>query len=189
MRGLLVIVLAGLLADAPAGARAIPLPVRPIRQRGVEVREVKRNAAQGGYDYSVVLTERAGVPIRFQRQETGAFVGDAAVRPLTGAPFSRGPDSHDKVRLQLWSAGSEVDETKLLIRRRFIGEDPAGRSVVVDVRFYPVRLLDPGAPVAPRHAALGPPPSGSRSSHTLRQQNLISEQEYQAARTRILEGL
>jgi hypothetical protein len=193
MRGVLAIVLAGLLAGCAGGGLA---PSRSLSgQSGSvawEVREVKRNAAQGGYDYSVVLTERAGVPIRFQRQEVGAFVGDAAVRPLAGAPFSRGLESHDKVRLQLWSAGSEGDETKLLIWRRFIGKDPSGRSVVVDVRFYPVRLLDPSAPAAARAAPRGsarPPAEQLKELDALRQQNLISEEEYQAGRTRILEGL
>jgi hypothetical protein len=133
------------------------------------------------------------VPVRFQRQEVAVFVGEAEIRPLTGTPFSRSLDRHDKVRLRLWSTGSEAgDETQLLVWRRFIGEDPAGRSVAVDIRFHPVRLLDPSAQAAART-----PPRGSsrpaaerlKEVDALRQQKLISEAEYQAARTRILQGL
>ncbi len=194
MRVALAIGLAGLLAGCAGGALA---PSRSMSgQSGSiawEVRDVTRNAAQGGWDYDVVLTERAGMSIRFQRQEVAVFVGDAEIRPLTGAPFSRGLDRHDKVRLRLWSAGSEAgDETKLLVWRRFIGEDPAGRSVVVDVRFYPARLLDQSASAAARTAPRGssrPAAERLKELDALRQQKLISEEEYQAARTRILQGL
>ena len=73
-----------------------------------------------------------------------------------------------------------------------IGEDPAGRSVVVDIRFYPVRLVDSSAQAAARN-----PPRGSsrpaaerlKELDALHQQKLNSKAEYQAARTRILQGL
>jgi hypothetical protein len=194
MRVALVIGLAALLAACAGRALA---PSRSVSGQcgsiACEVRDVARNAAQGGWDYDVVLTEQAGMPLRFQRQEVAVFVGDAEIRPLTGAPFFRSLDRHDKVRLRLWSAGSEAgDETQLLVWRRFIGEDPAGRSVVVDVRFYPVRLMDPSA-----QAVAWTPPRGSsrpaaerlKELDALRQQKLISEAEYRAARTRILQGL
>ena len=131
MRVALVIGLAALLAGCAGGALA---PSRSVAgQSGSiawEVRDVTRNAAQGGWDYDVVLTEQAGVPVRFQHQEVTVLVGDSETRLPAGTPFSRNLDRHDKVRLRLWSAGSEAgDETKLLVRRRFIGEDPtAGPS-------------------------------------------------------------
>jgi hypothetical protein len=194
MRVALVIGLAALLAGCAGGALA---PSRSVSgQSGSiawEVRDVARNAAQGGWDYDVVLTEQAGMPVRFQRQEAAVFVGAAEIRPPTGAPFSRSLGRHDKVRLRLWNAGSEAgDETQLLVWRRSIGEDQASRSVGVDVRFYPVHLVDPSAQAAGRTPPRGPSrPAAERLKEldTLRQQKLISEAEYQAARTRILQGL
>ena len=194
MRVALAIGLTGLLAGCAAGTLA---PSRSVSgQSGNiawEVRDVARSAAQGGGDYDIVMTEQAGVPVRFQRQEVGLFLGNAEIRPLTGAPFARSLDRRDKIRLRLWNAGSEAgDETKLLVWRRFIGEDPAGRSVVVDVRFYPAQLQDPSAAAAPRTAPRGssrPTAERLKELDALRQQKLISEEEYQAARTRILQGL
>jgi hypothetical protein len=107
--------------------------------------------------------------------------------------LARSLDRHDKVRLRLCSAGSETsDETKLLVWRRFIGEDPARRAIVVDIRFYPVRLLDLSAPSASRTVPRGssrPAAERLKGVDALRQQKLISEEEYQAARIRILQGL
>ena len=162
----LVIGPAALLAGCAGGALA---PSRSVAgQSGSiarEVPDVARNAAQDGWDYDVVLTEQAGVPFRFQRQEVALFVGDSETRPLAGTPFSRSLDRHDKVHLRLWSAGSEAGD---------------------------VRLLDPSAQAAART----PPRGSSRPAaervaelEALPQQKLISEAEYQAARTRILQGL
>jgi hypothetical protein len=63
---------------------------------------------------------------------------------------------------------------------------------VVDVRFYPAQLLDPSAAAVPRTAPRGssrPAAERLKELDALRQQKLISEEEYQAARTRILQGL
>jgi hypothetical protein len=194
MRLALEIGLAALLAGCAGGALA---PSRSVsgQSGGIawEIRDVARNGAQGGWDYDLVLAERAGIPVRFERQEVTVFLGDTQIRPLTGAPFSRSLDRRDKVRLRLSSAGPEAgDETKLLVWRRFIGEDPAGRGVVVDVRFYPAQLLDPGAHAAARITPRGssrPAAERLKELETLRQHKLISEEEYQATRTRILQGL
>jgi hypothetical protein len=66
MRVALGIGLAAPLAGCAGGAL---VPSRSVAgQSGSiawEVRDVARNAAQGGWDYDVVLTEQAGVPVRF----------------------------------------------------------------------------------------------------------------------------
>lgn len=193
MRRVLVIGLATLLAGCAGGSLA---PSRSLSGTaggiGWEVRDVVRNPTQGGWDYTIVLTERAGIPVHFQRQEIGTLTTDTTARPLEGAPFSRSLDRHDKLRLRLWSAGPAGDESTFMVWRRYLGEDPAGRSVQVDVRFYPARLQDPSGPAAARGAPAKPSRSAAdrlKELDALRQQQLISEEEYQAGRKRILEGL
>ena len=72
MRVALAIGLTGLLAGCAAGTLA---PSRSVSgQSGNiawEVRDVARSAAQSGWNYDIVMTEQAGVPVRFQRQEVG----------------------------------------------------------------------------------------------------------------------
>ena len=162
MRVALGIGLAAPLAGCAGGAL---VPSRSVAgQSGSiawEVRDVARNAAPRAWDDDVVMTEQAGVPVRFQRQEVAVFVGDSETRPLAGTPFSRSL----KVRLRLWSAGSEAGD---------------------------VRLLDPNAQAAARTPSRGssrPAAERLKELEALRQQKLISEAEYQAARTRILQGL
>ena len=73
MRVALVIGLAALLAGCAGGALG---PSRSVSgQSGSiarEVRDVARNAAQGGWDYDVLLTEQAGVPVRFPSAQAAA---------------------------------------------------------------------------------------------------------------------
>jgi hypothetical protein len=193
MRLMAVAALAGLLGGCAGGTLA-PSRSQSGAAGGVswEVRDVVRNAAQGGWDYSIVLTERAGIHIQFQRQEVGAMVGDTVIRPFTAAPFVRDLGRHEKFRLRLWTAGFDGDETRFMVWRRFLGEDAGGRNVVVDVQFYPARLLDPSAPAASGGGSRDTGRSATerlKELDGLRQQQLISEEEYQANRKRILEGL
>ena len=115
MRGALVIGVAGLLAGCAGGGM---LPSRSLSGASGsiawEVRDVARNAAKGGWDYTIVFTERAGVPIQFHRQEVGAFAGNAAIRPPANGPLSRSLGRHEKLRLPLWSAGPDAGEASLV---------------------------------------------------------------------------
>jgi len=61
-----------------------------------------------------------------------------------------------------------------------------------DVRFHPAQLQDPGRPTASRGAPSGsarPPAERLKELDALRQQRLITEEEYETARKRILQGL
>ena len=137
----------GLVMLLAGCATSSALPPRAGSASGVsdgvacEVRDVVKNSTRGGWNYTVILTEQAGIPIQFEREEFGTFVDGAVVRSPTGWPFQRRLGPRETLRLPLWSSVSPITGgTHVMFWRRYIGRDPAGRSVMVDVRLVPGQL-------------------------------------------------
>jgi hypothetical protein len=161
-----------------------------------EVRDVVRNAARGGWDYTMVFTERAGIPVTFEREEFGGFVGGTVARGPSSTAFTGRLGAYETLRLRTWSSVSGLGGARM-IWRQFIGKDPAGRPVTVNMRFYPDNLVSEPPPRAQPAQANTPSVAPAASSTAarlqelddLKRRGLITDEEYQATRKRILEGL
>jgi hypothetical protein len=144
-----LLVLISACATSPGGiGRSLAGSAGPVAWEIADVGQLRSSDGMGlRWSYAIVLRERAGSTIQFERVERGAYASGIEVigAPLRSWPFQRTLGPNSEIRYATTDSWGYVSPTQpafggaatiqpITVEYRFIGRDSAGGTVSVPVR-------------------------------------------------------
>jgi hypothetical protein len=165
-RSLLVL---GLWASGCATAGRVAGVAGPVEWEVIDVGRVDSvDGNRTRWSYTIVLKEKAGTSVQFERIERGARAQTLETGGLARIEFARGLAAHGELRYHTtddWGFvsgpgpqfGGVGTLGPLAMERQFIGKDSGGRAIVVPVRVVLDRSFGRASRQPPRSIPSAPP--------------------------------
>jgi len=142
----LLLVASGCATSPDGGSRPLTGSAGPVEWEVTDVGRIERpDGMQSRWSFTIVLREKAGTAIQFERVELGALGPYVETGGISRTAFNHRLEARSELRegaVDTWGwvsyAGTQFGGSAALgsvtVERRFIGKDANGQTIVVPVR-------------------------------------------------------